>query len=1250
MPRPISPRTIERLRCADPTVRVLTEAQVELRADLRQRKSQWQAADTVTLREHDFASAAALTAVGHTAELTLTNAPAGNSLYIAHYKLTITPDAPASGTNTHLLEVAVETDTAGTGTWVERQVLSYKVGRKAGESETAVVYDHEEAYVRLSGLTSASKLRLKVKSATMPGTSSFRVDPFNKATDGDVTAGVTYHTGPALDFLDDGVTLARNIQTKITHTAHDGFQTDLGGPPGHSGASPFIVARIVWGKDDPRDLAIDRIVAFLHPKQDALQAKTVSEWVCQPFALVTAVSGVIFQKDRVTLVPLADPVRVPAGEGTSAADVTFSWVERTFYVDGRPVVLGRKPRPKSVVPAIQGLVDPQTGLPDLSAFVEYDNGPATFVFIWALQADGTAATNVGWGQDSTVNQVTNGSRKLRAIRLDWDQRGFYQAENVTDGAATRPVLRMRVETGSYANEKIQFSGAGNRIDLGATPTKDVEFSAEAEIPAGSTAIFEVLKDGGVAGNDADWVAYTDGQTTADLANVSKRQTYELRCRMTTNASGDVTPVIRAIGAREITKVPLWDICDFRSCRWEVDPVDLVGRVAEATFVAIKDGDQDFRDRITELLSDNDRGDIVLRTWQGDPSRPRSEWVPLDDFLLDDWFPDAAEVTLVGVSPLSLLKGKLPRYDATTHQRQPKTYANQTPKAIAADIIGTQIGLPARYRGPEIEDESVLLAKTLTESDAKEELDALAYIARGAWTTEAGRIRFVTLLDPGAVVHTFDALELEPLDFSPGFRHAVQEFFVRYGWDDTERRYTGEVLSTVDATLFETVMGTGFKGIARFDASQELRDTVCRWLPTEALAHKIGRLHINAFSLGLRLWRFKSIYRYPELRIGDVVAVPTDRFVMRDPGAGRALRGQLYGIGPIVQVGDPEHQTFGVWVRQIADVVEATEVGTRSGDGTPVLPEVTLNVTQAGAVSLILKATGSLSAKFKVLKTGEPTAAQVRAETAVALDGDGLYRSGTIITLTAGETAFVSAFSYSGSGGLLTESKLATAKITHYEGGVTIDLVEKSRTAYTVTFRLTARDADGDTVKLHYRSLLQTALSESYTSPAPISEGAFSTQPHGLDVTIDRGIADRFIEAWSEDSNGNKSGISRLAIPAITSSDQENAITNFQASGAFQGTCPGQNLVDTITWTEATNIPTGWLAKLFVCSTQGCSPPTTGPFNSDAASGVTRTVLSGVQTGFDFNAFRTYRIRLENGYGELVDDDVSAEISTGYTNC
>jgi hypothetical protein len=459
-----------------------------------------------------------------------------------------------------------------------------------------------------------------------------------------------------LELLDDGgVRLADTTATKVESATSNGYWTDLNGPPALVDASPFFVAKIDWlGTEDP-GLVIDRIVAWLHPQQDPAAAKTVAYWICQPFAVIGSLpiaTAWPTGPDRgYELVPLAAPAPA-AAPGASAAEVTFAWLGASS-----------KPRPWSVLPE---------GRP-IGFGIVTEVHPVTYVFIWAVQADGSPATNVGWGRDTTVAQAWSADfgTKLRGRKLTlvkgsvpstspWGGRPTYRWVYKDEAASPAATPRVRIETGTYAAAKIQFSGAGNRLALAAVPTGDVEFTGEGETPGTSSIVYEVLKDGGNAALDADWRAFTDGQRVGDLADVTKRQTYEIRARLLPPATGDSTPTLRKLGVREVAITDLSAVMTARA-EWRVDPVQLQAGLTECRVAAVRDGERDYADAITELLAENDIGEMTLRLFWGDDALPRSQWFKVDEFLVDAVHPRASAVDLRCVSALALLRGKLPKY-------------------------------------------------------------------------------------------------------------------------------------------------------------------------------------------------------------------------------------------------------------------------------------------------------------------------------------------------------------------------------------------------------------------------------------------------------------------------------------------------------------------------------------------------------------------------------------------------------------
>jgi hypothetical protein len=909
----------------DNTWRALCEAQAEQRSDVLKTKADLQSADTFVARTADFTAGNSLTAAAQTTAVTLASAPAANHLYETHFKVTINTVIPGAGTNTHKVVVAVETDPTGAAVWTEQFNYEYEIIKKVGETAGAIVWANERLPVRVTGFTSSGQIRLKIKSASGPGGWSFSVHGFNVATDGDPIQGVTYHTGPAIDFLDGvGATLADTVVSKISHGTTDSNETDLGGGPFARDEAPFIVARIVWGKDDSADLAIDRIKAFLNPCVDGVPGnKNVAWFVCQPYALSD--SGVRGRAEGGTnteflspqFVPLSDPVRTPAGDGTSAQDYTFTWHERSVVGPGHTIItLDRKPRPKSVRPNLR------TPGGETHAVTEYDNSPTTFVFIWAIKADGTKATNVAWARNTAVTEVVNGSRKLRTVQI---RRAFDQwiVEGPTAlGATARPVFRMDVQCGSYANANLEFTGA-NLIDLGASPTETVEFAAVQSVPVGCQGVFEVRNDA-----DSAWLEFKDGQTAAEVG-VSQRQTYKVRWRGLTNTETDATPTLFEIGARDIKRVWLSDIIQTVRARFHIpDVAELIPAIPQFELTFIKNGEQDFRDRITTLLSENYIGSLAFRIWVGDEKRPRNEWHQKDDaVLLDDYDPGAANVSVLAHGPTVLLRGALPIFDTTTQKQSALRIANKTPTEAWNEIVGVQLAadVPARYRGDVTAlGSSVLITKTITDSDGKTEADAIAHIAGCVIGSDAGKIRAFDMFMPGSIVAFIPTAKIEWASTAPGFRQRVPEVLARYDYRDEEQEYKG-VTRVISANALLNLKP------ARIDANRDVRDEVCRWMPTEKLATDVAQRRVNTLGTGMLVWRFTSTEPYPELRFGDRIAVETDRFIARDPTQTtlRTLKGQLWAIGRVVEY-DIEGRELAIWIQSYADILGSSSVSVRFG--------------------------------------------------------------------------------------------------------------------------------------------------------------------------------------------------------------------------------------------------------------------------------------------------------------------------------
>jgi hypothetical protein len=152
--------------------------------------------------------------------------------------------------------------------------------------------------------------------------------------------------------------------------------------------------------------------------------------------------------------------------------------------------------------------------------------------------------------------------------------------------------------------------------------------------------------------------FVDRQLSSALAPapLALQQTYRLRFQLTANGVSDTTPTLRRAGARQIAETDITDLSQVRSVDWLVDPITHRGKISQLTLSVLKDGERDFHDALTELLSQNPIGRLTFRLALSAPGAPL---MILDDYLVEDALGQAATHEITGVSVLSLMRGELP---------------------------------------------------------------------------------------------------------------------------------------------------------------------------------------------------------------------------------------------------------------------------------------------------------------------------------------------------------------------------------------------------------------------------------------------------------------------------------------------------------------------------------------------------------------------------------------------------------------
>lgn len=926
------------------------------------------------------------------------------------------------------------------------------------------------------------------------------------------------------------------------------------------------VGVVNWFGDEGPNTEITFLTAFLNPRANVGNPRTATKWRCRLYQPVYQGST---SSAPFSLVPLCDPIDVAITADT-AGDVTFDFRQ-----------LAQRPKPKahndfSLKGALNGagtfvVITPLDASGKVAANCAWNQDPSNATvayFNWRATAltlqSNIIATDVtlhfsgavpanfpGTGYikiDTEVIGFTAGSFLL-AGELGNLQRGqfgttaaghtagaaiFLGSHNDISAATIVPSLldpganarqatgggavRMAIETGSYSSATLRFST--HQIDLGSAPTAPVELTGLAEVPLGTSATFQVLKTGGSVGNPGDWLTFTDGMLTTDPSLgglLTAAQTYKMQCLVAPNAAGSLTPTVRRMGARQVTRTNLSNVAQLKSGNWSFDPVTLKSALNDFLLTAIRDGERDYHDRITTLLANNPIGTILIRLWIGADDLTRDQWLHLDDLVIDDYAPGGAATDLVCQTGLSLVKQALPKFNTVASTRQPLSYPSisvptasidqvwldlmqnqlgdvlggrwvgQGPPAVtipvpapaagsiagstaanpsvvatvaphgrtgtftvtiigAADstingswtatvVDSTHFSVPVLGLGgdaggswayPGGTGTTVIVSKTITDSnpnpipgqpattdDAKLELDAIAYIAGFVNITSQGKIKAVDVFGSQAVKVIFTPEAIKPLTIAAGLRQRQAEAFVRWGWNGSF--YQGEAYGVNAAALTKL-------GNATIDPTP-LSDTISQWLVQQTgdpanqcgIANALATRIVSTFGTGLILWTFESTLPYPELELGDLVAVPTDWFVGTDPASGAAYSGPLYALA-IVQSCEPNGRQFSVWTRSLSDLVAFALPATRTGFGTPSILTADYAADQNGNIAATVNCANAGACRVAASTSAFPNAAAVTAAPLQVLDSTGFVKTGTLLTLTYGQTCYVSVIAYANADG------------------------------------------------------------------------------------------------------------------------------------------------------------------------------------------------------------------------------------------
>lgn len=571
--------------------------------------------------------------------------------------------------------------------------------------------------------------------------------------------------------------------------------------------------------------------------------------------------------------------------------------------------------------------------------------------------------------------------------------------------------------------------------------------------------------------------------------------------------------------------------------------------------------------------------------------------------------------------------------------QPKVYTAQPIQTVYLDWRDSQIGLEERYRGDPPPLTADVITKSVMDTDGKRELERIAYTMSYAPIASQGLVHCRDLQQMRTlVVAAFPMEETQVLSATPGLRARIPEFSCAYGWGRNKpEEFQARVQYQHAAAL------TKF-GVSRIDnPSREVEKEIAQWVPDQGLADPIARALVEWLGAGFIRVKFNSLLPRPELDLCDTAAVETDMLTMRDCVTGDIIKGPVWVVGKIIE-------KSGIWGQQFVISGKVSSLYVLTGTAHrrlpfeyPLVEMVEYSNTHAAGTATVRMRSYPDTATIKYYVHADGTAPPDRESPLWTT-----YSAPVVVTRGASADQLISAYAIANAvSGTITTRRVAPVGVADISRPV-IDAAVKASTVYQVTYHITARCPYGQQVKIKYRTVDVAAPSDSYASPAP-SATALNNEPYATDITVARGMTDRWLETWAEDADGNSSFIARDRILAITVSDAENALTGLANTPSFVACAGGSpGLHDSIAWVN--NAPAGWTVRLFSCGGAGCALPGSQVGGDNPADPFDRFIVTFVKAGATTTVDRKYRVVVINSYGEVVDTDDTGNYSTTYTTC
>lgn len=748
--------------------------------------------------------------------------------------------------------------------------------------------------------------------------------------------------------------------TTVDQTTHDTGLVNLNNITEDS----IDVAVVGWKGDEAENQEIGVVIVRLDP--DTGGGQNVDTWKCRLWRLAEVTGPTGSRGTNWLLSPLTTPVEVAAG--AVEANVEFAFNDTSI----RPV-----PGPAP------------TNSDDVT-IAQRENRPTTVIQIWGVQSDGSPATNVAWRADTTSYQKDDTDyllRHMQLTRLGNDIAGGGTVFGRTQGTA-RPYIQ--IKNPSFTAGTITFTTS--KIDLGAAPST----SNDLECFAGFAEFRGSAVDPQIGTSTSNWTSYESGDLIgvdnstsggADLSALAKQQTYVVRATLTPSTNGLSSPALYRMGVRELAKTNLDNLANIGPCRWAVDPMTLRAEIPEIQFELLRDGNVDYHDAASEMLSENHIADVNWRLWIGHSDLDRKHWMLVDEFVTDDVEYAGPGAVVTAVSPLAELRKAVPSA-STDLEVEPIEYSANTAKYIYNDLLTNHIDLDDRWVGKKLQSTEIYARALKDVRPGKDYLDQITFLAGHSCISSQGRLKAVSFYDRATPLVELPREEIKEISITPGFRSRLTEYTVYYGWDD--RRDDGRGAFKGQHT--QTYKYQSNVGRALIDVTSELDHDTAKWIPETAstsvgstsAAALVNRM-VERFGPGTILWTVETIYPHPELEPGDVVAVESDRFVARAPESGRELRGPLRAVARVVCCHNPEGTKFTVWVQSYQDITSTRSDVLWRKYADPEVFDIACEWSTDGKPTYVVACNQDSNA----VKVGEdddtyPNVASVRTESAITL--------------------------------------------------------------------------------------------------------------------------------------------------------------------------------------------------------------------------------------------------------------------------